>query len=307
MGRRKNEPPLPNTAQWQPDQQSSETFKSAFLARCLFIEKLISLRVQFEKEMITHNFDSGPGVEDIIRDEFSRLLPARYAIRAGTIVDQAGSSAGDCDFIAFNDYWCPIVKPAPIAESRRVFYPIDGVYAVGEIKQTLDFDSLDEAMKKLVMCHRLHRAATNQFRPTENRDAPCACFHGLSNPLYSMIIATNLREGIEPRRIVERFVKINQTLSRLEVVRALCILGHGTVTWGCQFQGQVGPALFQWKDLYQPLVAVFHSIEHIQSALYALVANLLLSMNQSILDAEDTANRYGLTRYPTMALEGMEL
>jgi hypothetical protein len=286
------EPPLPDTSKWQPRKISSEPLKAAFLSRCLGVEKLISLRVQLEKEMNMYNFDSGPSVEEIIRDEFGRLLPNRYSVRAGTIVDQEGSTGGDCDLTIFNDFWFPVIKSGAVTGSRKVFLPIDGVYAVGEIKQTLDFNTLDDAMEKLVTLHRLNRPPTNGYRMTENQDGG-ACFHTLTNPLYSMIIATSLKPGVEVDSIVKRFVSINKTLKRLEIVSALCILGYETVTWGWKFKDLIGPTIFQ-KDLYLPLVPVRHNVNTVTSVLYALVADLLLRLNLSILPAEDIANRYGI-------------
>lgn len=44
------------------------------------------------------------GVEDIIRSEFSKLLPNRYGVKAGVINDQKGNTAGDFDVIIFNDH-----------------------------------------------------------------------------------------------------------------------------------------------------------------------------------------------------------
>ena len=67
-------------------------------------------------------------------------------MECGVIVDRAGRTGGDYDMIIFNDLWFPHVKAGATSSSRRAFYPIDGVYAVGEIKQTLDCSGLDKAL-----------------------------------------------------------------------------------------------------------------------------------------------------------------
>ena len=242
--------------------------------------------------MNMHNFDSGSGVEDIIREELGHLLPNRYSIRAGEVVDPNGNTAGDCDLVICNDFWVPLVKSGVTPTSRKVFMPIDGVFAVGEIKQTLNCETLDAAMKKLVKLHRLQRSPSNPFRPTENREGT-PCHHGLSNPLYSMIIATKLEEGTTAKEIIERFFLINKTLKRLEVVRALCILGHETVTWGFKVDNQVSHALFQLGDLYLPIYLVHHNLDVMNSVLYPLVADLFLNLNQMILATESIASHYG--------------
>ena len=116
-------PELPDTTQWQPRMSASDTLKSAFLKRCLGIETLIRLRSQFEREMNIDNFDSGPGVEDIIRGELNLLLPTRYSVRAGVINDRKGHTGGDFDVIIFSDLWFPVVKAGATPESRRVHLP----------------------------------------------------------------------------------------------------------------------------------------------------------------------------------------
>lgn len=285
--------PLPDTTKWQPRDSKTDTLKSAFLRRCAGAEALIRARAQLEKVMNIDNFDSGPGVEDIIREEIRQLLPARYPVRAGVINDRNGKTAGDFDLAIFNEQWFPAVKAGATQESRRAHLPIDGIYAVCEIKQSLDFDVLDAAMEKLVMCHRLHRPPTYAYRLTENREGS-SCKHGLTNPLYSMIIATDLREGIDLDEVVERFFDINTTLARLEVVRALCVLGHGTVTWGYWHSNtEVRPARFMLEDLYEPVFPVYHKMPESPSALYSLIVDLSLHLYHSILAPEDIVAHYG--------------
>jgi hypothetical protein len=256
------------------------------------------LRAAFEKGANVDNFDSGPGVEDIIRDALAQLLPRRYSVKAGVVTDRDGNTAGDFDVVVFNEQWFPAVKSGATPQSRRVFLPIDGVYAVCEVKQTLDIESLDAAMKKLVACHRLNRPRTHAQRIVENREG-VSCTHGLSNPLYSAIIATDLRDGIELEGVINRFFDINKTLKRLEVVRALSVLGHGTVTWSFRDNGgEVRPALFMLEDLYVPIFPVYHRMPDVQSSLYRLMADLLLHLYHSVLAPEDLAASYGPDTHP---------
>ena len=155
-------PDLPNPAEWQPRDSAAETLQSAFLKRCVAVERMIRLRAQAEREMNIDNFDSGIGVEDIFRDELAKILPSRYNVERGVLVDRDGKTGGDYDIIVFNDAWFPHVKAGASDLSRRNYYPIEGVYAVGEVKQTLDYESLDSAMRKLVLAHRLCRPRHSQ-------------------------------------------------------------------------------------------------------------------------------------------------
>ena len=287
-------PPLPNTVEWQPRETATETLQSAFLETCIAAEKLICLKSQIERNMNVDNFDSGIGLEDIVREEFRKLCPSRYSITSGVINDRDGKTGGDFDLIIFNELWFPQVKAGATAESRRAHFPIDGIYAVGEIKQTLDFQSLDSAMRKLVICHRLKRPRTFIGRTVENSNSG-SCIHGLTNPLYSFILATDVRDGIELDELVDRFFDINKSLSRLEVVRALCVLDHGTVVWWYKdlTKREIKPAIFMRDDLYEPLIPSYFKLPAAESALYHLMANLFMHLFNSVLAPEDIAAHYG--------------
>jgi hypothetical protein len=71
---------LPDTSTWLPRTDNIETLTDAFFKRCQSTEERIMLRVKHESKMNIDNFDSGAGIEDIIRDELSlsSLLVSGY-------------------------------------------------------------------------------------------------------------------------------------------------------------------------------------------------------------------------------------
>jgi hypothetical protein len=283
---------LPDTSLWLPRADHAETLLEAFYKRCKSVEERILLRAKHEREMNIDNFDSGIGVEDIIRDELELLCPNRYSIRAGVIDDRFGRTAGDFEVIIFNDFWFPAVKAGAAENSRRYHYPIEGVYAIVEVKQSLDFSTLDKAMEKLVTCHRLYRPATEAGRIIENRRFG-DCLHNTTNPLYSAIVVTDVRSGTSMDDLVNRFFSISETLKRKELVRALCVLGHGTVRWGFRSDyGEIKPALFM-NDLYEPLIPAYSRDSDSESVFYSFMTDLFSHLYHSVLGAEDIAVAYG--------------
>lgn len=288
-----------DTSKWTPRKHPSETLENAFFRRCHQIEQEITGRLRYEKSFNENNFDSGWALEEIVRQAFRELLPKRYAIQAASISDSKGFTAGDCDVAVFNDFWFPVVKSGPTANSRRVYLPIEGVYAVLEIKQALTPRTLEEAMRKLVMCHRLFRPPSPYDRLIEN-DYRIACTHFISNPLFSSIIAAGLGDNVEMEDMVERFIRINQTLPRPDVVRSLCVLGHGNVTWGYNPPAtlpatlpQLGPASFMTEDRYSELFPVYIPAQPTDSSFYQLAWQLLAHLFQSVLAPENIAHYYG--------------
>ena len=287
-------PDLPDVDSWQPRETATETIQSSFLKRSIAIEQQILLRSKLERDMNIDNFDSGPAVEEIVRDELRRVLPNRYSVDAGVLVDRNGKTSGDCDCIVWNDLWFPHVKSGATENSRRAFFPVEGVYAVGEIKQTLSYRSLDDAMKKLVISHRLDRPATCAKRLVENRESS-SCRHGLSNPLYSFILATNIDDRITFPDLINRFYDTCRQLKRLDVVRAMCVLGHGTVVWSFHDPeaNDIKPALFMMDDLYTSLIPCYKPASDDDPAIFSLFGNLFLHLFHSVLAPEDLAIAYG--------------
>jgi hypothetical protein len=203
--------------------------------------------------------------------------------------------------VIFNDFWFPAVKSGPTADSRKVYLPIEGVYAILEVKQSLTIKNLEEAMRKLMTCHRLFRPPSPFDRIVEN-DQQSACNHYISNPLYSAVLAARLGDGLDRDTAVEHFIRINQMLPRTDVVRSLCILGHGTIVWGYQpnsaviennFIATLSPATFMAEDRYAELIPVYGSTEPEDSPFYELAWNLMSHLYNSVLAPENIAVHYG--------------
>ncbi len=289
---------LPDSDQWNPREDAKERLSNLFFKRCREIEERILSRANAEREARVDNFDSGAGIEDIFRQELSYLLPKRYSVHSGVLDARHGRTAGDCDVIVYNDLWFPFVHAGATEASRRFHFPIEGAYAVAEIKSSFCFRSLDDAMQKLVTCHRLHRPVTQSDRVVENRRVE-GCPHNILNPLYSAVLATGLSPNVSFEDLINRFFAINKTVKRHEVVRALCVLGRGAVTWGVRNERtkQVDAAIFH-SDYAEPLIPVFSRAEIIGSAFYALALDLLLQLYHSILSPENLTVKYGFTKLP---------
>jgi hypothetical protein len=286
---RKALPPLPDVSEWWPGTpKNSETLQQAFYNRCGFAELEIIQRALNERKMNIQNFDSGSGTEDIVRENLRSLLPLRYGVHAATLDDRNGQTAGDFDVVVTNDHWFPAIKPGATQTSRRVHRPIEALYAVVEVKETLNASTLDQAMKKLVTANRLRRPYTGYSRITENR-REASHSQGPSNLLYSAIIATQI--GKVPFEVlIERFFDISKCLRRHELVRALVVLGVGSVTWGTR--GAPGTIEIARDFLHEDLVPGWHKATGGIGALYPFVADMLANLYHAVLPAEDIAAMY---------------
>jgi hypothetical protein len=286
-----SDPPIPDASKWVP-RDASETLSSVFAAECNGAEDRLLQGLRREKSFAIDNFDSGLPFEGLVRDELRLLLPHRYSVTSGLVLDRHGKTGGKCDTIIFNDQWFSPVKSPASKESGTTYVPIEGVYAVGEIKQTLSSSILDAAMEKLVKFHRLHRPRTFANRLVENRENG-SCPHGLTNPLFSFILAGSVF-GDSFLYLVERFLEISKQLKRLELVHALCVLGEGTMTWAFRDplrDDEVRPALFVKDDLFHPIFPSVSPTSY-RGAFLNFMQMLQVNLFHTVLGPEDLAYAY---------------
>ena len=282
---------LPNVDSWQPERKSAQTLKNALEITCQFAQRRIVLRSCEEKRFVTHNFDSGPGVEDIVREELSSLFPSRYSIESGVVSDSRGNSAGDCDLVIRDRIWSSAVKFGATHASRRYHFPIEGIYSVSEIKQTLGYSELDHAMQKLVTASRLERPDNPYGHITENQHLLQFDQEGqILNPLHTSVIATGLPKGTSFRDIVLRFGKINTQLTRDEMVNMLCVLDCGTA-WYSVESGSPYNADYM-RDRNRKLILQINDQEP-QNAFYRLYCELTGHLTRSVLNIIEASHKYG--------------
>jgi hypothetical protein len=99
----------------------------------------------------------GDATEGGWRDMLCDFLPGRYGVVSGKVVDSGGSQSEQTDVIVHDTYYSPLIFS--IGDDK--FVPVESVYAVFEVKQTLDKEHLDAAAKKAQSVRRLHRTSAN--------------------------------------------------------------------------------------------------------------------------------------------------
>ena len=292
---------LPDVSFWQPTQKNDDTLKNALEITCQLAQHRITSRSRAEARFNVFNYDSGSGVEDIVREELANLLPERYSIEPGVVNDRHGKTAGDCDLVIRDQIWSPVIKLGATNMSRRYHFPIEGVYSAVEVKQTLGFAELDAAMKKMVTLCRLERPDNPYGHITENQHLECLDKPGkILNPLHTSVFATGLEDGITFCDIVQRFGAINAMLTRNDMVKMLCVLDHGTA-WYSVATGRPFNATYM-ADRHQVLVLQVNGREP-QNAFYRLYIELLGHLTRSVLGLVNlssiwsTVTRHHLEKY----------
>lgn len=282
---------LPIVNSWQPDDAKDETLRNSLMITCQLAQARILASVDAEIRFNLQNFDSGSATEEIVREELARLLPNRYSVSPGVVSDRRGRTAGDCDLIVRDPLWSSVIKPGATGESRRSHFPIESAYAVAEIKQTLGPKELDNAMEKLVRVARLDRPENPYGHITENQHLLIFDVGGaILNPLHTTVFATRLPEDSTFDDAVKRFGEINAKLNRNDMVKMLCVLGHGTA-WYSVEGGNPYNATYM-SDRNTPLILQINSREP-DSAFYRYFVEIMSHLNRSVLGLGDIANAYG--------------
>ena len=283
---------LPDVSKWQPDPGHTENLKNGLLLTCQAAQQRIVTEGAIEQRFNIHNYDSGPGLEDIVRQELSKLLPDRYSIDPGVVNDRDGKTAGEADVLIWNKTWAPVVKLGATPESRRFHFPIESIYSAIEIKQTLGFDELDEAMEKLVKISRLNRPDNPYGHITENQHITFFDQAGqMLNPLHTTVLGTKLKSGLSFNDMALRFGEINSSLHRSEMVTALCLFDQGVALYLVKEDAsRYVHASYMW-DRQAPLDMGIY--EQPDKAFYILFIHLLGHLTRSVLGIHDSNGHYG--------------
>ena len=282
---------LPSVSTWQPRSNRHENLRTGLMITCQAAQTRIINEAENERKFNIDNYDSGPGVEDIVRQELSKLMPRRYCVDAGVVNDQKGNTAGDIDVVVRDQTWTTAVKLEATSQSRRSHFPFEAIYAAVEVKQTLGFQQLDVAMEKLVTLSRLCRPENPFGHITENQHIQSLNKEGaILNPLHTTVFGTKIQDGVEFHDIARRFDQINACLNRDHMVTMLCILDRGTA-WYSVKSGSPYNATFM-TDRGEPLILHVNHREP-ENAFYRFFQLLLGHLGRSVLGIGELGAEYG--------------
>ena len=294
---------LPDVSGWQPRTDKALPLRKGLMVTCQAIQSRIVNEAEIERRFNINNYDSGPGIEDIVRRELSQLLPDRYSVGAGVVSDQDGRTSGDHELLIRDRFWAPAVKLGATQDSRRFHYPVESIYSALEIKQTIGYHELDQAMEKLVTLSRLNRPENPYGHITENQHITFLDRSGFTlNPLQTVVLGTRIQKGVSFHDLAMRFGRINAELDRHEMVRELCVFDQGVAMYMVE-GGSSGYVESEFmRDRQEELVMAIYDQEP-DNAFYLLFIHTLGHLTRSVLQIHDLHRRYGANDFePTSDL-----
>jgi hypothetical protein len=110
--------------------------------------------------------DAGEGPWQRLLDKF---LPCRYQVSKAFVLDSNGHRSEQIDLVVHDRHFCPLL----FDEDGQRFIPAESVFAVFEVKPTLDRGVVESAAKKaesVRVLHRTNRPLVDRGRVRDPRD-----------------------------------------------------------------------------------------------------------------------------------------
>lgn len=125
--------------------------RSAFAAE----QEVLSVKLKLSSESITHDGVMGEVNEQHFIEVLRKYLPNRYAVDSAIVIDSNGATSDQIDIVIFDQQYTPTL----LDQHDHRFIPAESVYAVFEVKPTINKGYLEYAAKKAESVRVLERTS----------------------------------------------------------------------------------------------------------------------------------------------------
>lgn len=134
----------------------SQTDGRGFLQQA-FARQQDVLRAQLKlaEFSITHDGKRGDVAEQHFITVLRQFLPSRYQVDSAIILDHAGDTSDQIDIVIYDRQYTPTL----LDQRHHKYIPAEAVYAVFEVKPTLNKGYLEYAGRKIASVRRLKRTS----------------------------------------------------------------------------------------------------------------------------------------------------
>lgn len=173
------------------------------------------LKIDFEgiTKQIEHNGVKGSAREDLLKDYLKKLLPEKYSISSGIIIDNSQKQSKQQDFIIHDAFNCPSFFKT---ESNSIL-PIESVYATIEVKSTLDYSTLDQSVKNVESVRNLNKLINRNIIRNQYDN-----FYPLG-----FVFAYSSTCSLE--QIQKKLFELNKNINSRHQISIICILDKGLI------------------------------------------------------------------------------
>lgn len=180
------------------------------------------MQSRFQKiSNIHHPTDKGENRVCILKQFLENYLPRRYSIGNGEIIDSHDVCSRQCDIVIYDELNCPKL----LNEKSSQVFPSESVYAVIEVKSSLDNKSLGESIENIKSVKSLSKESV-----LSKQLAPNVSSKGTQNP-KTLGLVFAYTSNMELESITKMFSKLNKEVEMEHRINMICVLDKGLILY----------------------------------------------------------------------------
>lgn len=120
------------------------------------LQKQMLAELSTNRLFIDHPGTKGDSIENVWIEWLKKYLPTKYCVDKAIIIDSHGEISHQIDLVIYDEQFTPFV----FNQNGVKYIPVEGVYAVFEVKPEINKGYIEYAGKKIASVRKLHRTAT---------------------------------------------------------------------------------------------------------------------------------------------------
>lgn len=176
-----------------------------------------NLMAEFQEvtEPLEHNGVKGSLREEILTNCLKELLPQKYSVGSGIIVDADQTQSRQQDFFIYDAFDSPVF----LKRSSYQVVPIESVYATVEIKSSLNKNELEKCVRNIQSVKKLKLTPAKTLQWTPPRE----------NQVIGMVFAYTSDISLET--VIKNLNKFNREMKipYEEQINMICVLDKGII------------------------------------------------------------------------------
>ena len=178
------------------------------------------LKGQFDRSIdIPHDGERGESREkSIVKDFLEEYLPKRFSIGTGHVFDTTNNSSLQQDIVIYDAFNCPTI----FQDESTSLYPCESVYAVIEVKSTLNTTELRDGLSKVESVKQLIK------NPLPLQLGPGISTSGVQQTFGAVFAFTN---STSIRTLRRNLSKMQREIPRNHWINTVGVLDVSTITY----------------------------------------------------------------------------
>jgi len=161
------------------------------------------------RNKLLHAGEYGAYREKICQDIIKACIPRKYTVSDGFIINSNNEISSQLDLIIYNENETPLIA----INDKEMFFPVETIVGVGEIKSTLSTTELCKALIKLSNTKKLKRNISPDTFCIGDRNIK----HDAENSIYDNIFSFIICEKITDFNYSELEKKLTENYNKNEI------------------------------------------------------------------------------------------